>query len=113
MGNIYFLKMERIKIYRPKNILMTILLIIIPVSLMFLPAGFFDEGQSMCLSVIIIIDECYGCGMTRAIMHLIHGDFFTAWNYNSLSFLVLPLLLILYVKLLALYALNKNIIKWF
>lgn len=85
----------------------------VPVILMILPSGFFDEGQSICLSVIAFNTECYGCGMTRAIMHLIHADYTAAWEYNGLSFLVLPLLVMLYIKIFALYAFNKRILKWF
>lgn len=46
----------------------------------------------MCLSKVLAGMECYGCGMTRAIMHLIHLDFTEAYQYNKLSFIVLPLL---------------------
>jgi hypothetical protein len=59
--------------------------------LLVLPADFFDDGPPMCLSVLVAGIECYGCGMTRGIMHLIHFDFHTAWDYNPLAFLVFPL----------------------
>ena len=70
-----------------------ILLILIPIMLLILPANFFDNGKSVCLSVMLLDIECYGCGITRAIMHLIHFDFQDALYYNSLSFIVLPLLI--------------------
>lgn len=69
---------------------------LIPLVLLALPATFFDHGESLCLSKILADLECYGCGMTRAIMHLIHLDFEQAWFYNKLSFVVLPLLAFLY-----------------
>lgn len=59
--------------------------------LLYLPADHFDEGQSMCLSVLIFDMECYACGMTRGIQHLLHFDFQEAWEFNKLSFVVLPL----------------------
>ena len=37
--------------------------------------------------------QCWGCGLTRGMMHLIHLDFVGAYNYNKLSFLILPLLI--------------------
>ena len=49
-------------------------LLIVPLVLFILPSDFFDEGDSVCLSVMLFNIECYGCGMTRAIMHFIHFD---------------------------------------
>lgn len=60
--------------------------------LMYLPADYFDTGEAMCLSVRFFDVECYGCGMTRAVMHLIHFEFTTAWDFNKLSFIVFPLM---------------------
>ena len=74
-------------------------LLIIPVTLVFiLPANYFDEGQSICLSVLLFEKNCFACGMTRAIQHLIHLDFSIAWEFNKLSFVVLPLLILSYIK---------------
>ncbi|MCF8253020.1 MAG: DUF2752 domain-containing protein [Bacteroidia bacterium] len=60
--------------------------------LFLLPASYFDTGTPMCLSVILFNRNCYGCGMTRGVMHLIHFDFVEAWEFNKLSFIVFPLL---------------------
>jgi hypothetical protein len=70
-----------------------ILLILIPITLLILPANFFDNGKSVCLSVMLLDIECYGCGITRAIMHLLHFDLEEAFYYNILSFIVLPILI--------------------
>ena len=59
--------------------------------LLILPATFFDSGQSICVSMLLFNKECYGCGMTRAIQHLIHFDFKSAYDYNKLSFIVFPM----------------------
>lgn len=56
-----------------------------------LPKDYFDIGESSCLSVQLFGLECYGCGMTRAVQHLIHLDFEKAYSYNWLAFVVLPL----------------------
>lgn len=77
-----------------------ILLILIPITLLILPANFFDNGKSVCLSVMLLDIECYGCGITRAIMHLIHFDLEEALYYNALSFIVLPLLIYVWQGLL-------------
>jgi hypothetical protein len=68
-------------------------LLILPVALLALPASFFDDGPPMCLSVILFDQECYGCGMTRACQHMIHGEFETAAGYNRMAFIVLPILI--------------------
>lgn len=59
--------------------------------LLYLPADHFDEGESICVSVVLFDKECYACGMTRGIQHLLHLDFEKAAEYNLLSFVVLPL----------------------
>ncbi|MES2779196.1 MAG: DUF2752 domain-containing protein [Bacteroidota bacterium] len=64
---------------------------IVAMTLLILPADYFDYGRPMCLSVLLLDKECYGCGMTRGIQHLIHLDFENAWHFNKLSFVVLPL----------------------
>jgi len=72
--------------------------------LLALPADFFDEGQSICLSVVLFDRECYGCGMTRGVQHLLHFDFRTAWEYNKLAFIVLPL---------GLFLVAQKIVQWY
>ena len=73
-------------------------LIVIPFIFIFLPINFFDSGDSICLSIVLFNKECYGCGMTRAIQHLIHFDFKGAYDFNKLSFIVLPILIYLLFK---------------
>lgn len=70
--------------------------VLIPAILLLLPADHFDQGQAVCLSVLLAGMECYACGLTRACMHLIHLDFAEAFYYNALSFIVFPLLAFLW-----------------
>lgn len=65
------------------------------VTLLILPATYFDTGRATCVSVLLFDIECYGCGMTRAIQHLLHLDFEAAYQFNKLSFIVLPLSVIM------------------
>ncbi len=65
------------------------------ITLLILPANYFDTGRASCMSVILFDMECYGCGMTRAIQHLLHLDFQKAYEFNKLSFIVLPLAIIM------------------
>lgn len=62
------------------------------VILLILPATFFDTGPPLCLSRLFFDIECYGCGMTRGVMHLIHGELDTALSYHKLSVVVTPVL---------------------
>ena len=76
------------------------ILILLPIVLLILPADYFDKGQSICVSVLLFDKNCYACGMTRAIQHLIHLDFQQASEFHKLSFLVLPLLIVSYYNTL-------------
>ena len=91
---------------KPKSylfkIIETVFFILVPIILLLLPADYFDNGQTICLSVLIFCIRCLGCGMTRACMHLIHLDFGKAYSFNPLSLVVLPLFL--YLLLARLYA---------
>jgi hypothetical protein len=78
---------------------------------MILPIDYFDKGESLCLSVRLFNTECLGCGLTRAIMHLLHFDFETAWNYNKLSVFILPLLMMFWLYVLG-KLINKRIFSF-
>ena len=73
-------------------------IVLAPIELLLLPADIFDKGQSICLSQLVAGKECFACGITRGIMHLIHFDFEEAFAYNMLSFIVLPLLCIIWIQ---------------
>lgn len=90
-----------------------VLLLSIPITLWILPSNFFDNGKSISIFALMgIEDYIYSTGMTRSIMHLMHFDFAGAIEYNKLSFIVLPLLFLLWLKLL-LKEFNLKILKWF
>lgn len=73
------------------------LLFVGPVILLILPADFFDKSTvNLCISKIILHRECFACGTTRAVMHFIHFDFKTAWEFNKLVVLVVPFLIYLW-----------------
>lgn len=85
-------------------------IILIPIVLLVLPPNYFDNGQSVCVSVLLFDQECYGCGMTRGIQHLLHLDFLTAYEFNKLSLIVLPLLIYLWLnELRRTYKMIKNV----
>lgn len=72
--------------------------LLLPAGLIFLPANFFDKGKSVCLSKFILNKECWGCGITRAIQHAIHFEFKTAYEFNKLVIVVLPLVIFVYIQ---------------
>jgi len=75
-----------------------IFIVVTPVILLILPADFFDKGRSICLSQLLFGVECFACGLTRGIMHLIHLDFENAFAYNMGSFIILPLMIVVWVQ---------------
>lgn len=62
------------------------------ITLLVLPANFFDTGPVVCFSQAFFDRPCLGCGMTRACMHLIHLEFATALDYHPLCVVVAPVL---------------------
>lgn len=72
--------------------------IVTPLVLILLPVDALDHGPVICPSKFFFNFECLGCGMTRAVMHLIHFDFKGARYYNPLSYVVAPVLTFLWLK---------------
>ena len=69
------------------------ILVIFPFMLLVLPKTVFNNGHyTICILKLITGEDCIGCGMTRACMHLIHLDFKGAAHFNKSSFVVLPIL---------------------
>jgi len=58
------------------------------------------HASPSCLISMLLEDQCWGCGMTRASIALLHGDVAAAWGFNKLSIVVLPVLFFLYVRFL-------------
>ena len=80
------------------NIAKLLFIVITPVVLILLPADALDHGRAMCISRVFFDFECFACGISRACMPLIHLDFEGAFEFNMASFIVLPLLIILWIQ---------------
>ncbi len=76
----------------------TLVLILVPLILILLPANYFDNGQSLCLSVQLFNKECFGCGITKSIMHLIHLDFRESFYHNPLGIIVSAIIGFIIIK---------------
>lgn len=68
-------------------------LVVLPIYFFLLPNDHFVGKQSMCLSMLLFDQSCYACGMTKACKAISSLDFVKAYDYNFLSFLVLPILI--------------------
>ncbi len=88
---------------KKKYFVILIALLVFPLVLLFLPATFFDNGQSLCPSKLLLNKDCPGCGITRGVMHAVHFDFKKAWYYNKLTFVVLPIIIYLWLSYLISY----------
>ncbi|MCB0695190.1 MAG: DUF2752 domain-containing protein [Lewinellaceae bacterium] len=76
-----------------------VLLAATPLILWILPADQFDQegGAILCPSRLFFDFECYGCGMTRAVMHAHHMEWTEAVYFNYGVVLVYPALVILWL----------------
>ena len=73
-------------------------LLLLPAVLFFIPLDWLKEQHSLCLFKNITGHECYGCGITRAIMSAIHFRFTEAFYYNKLFLIVFPVLIFIWTK---------------
>ncbi|MFM8949607.1 MAG: DUF2752 domain-containing protein [Bacteroidota bacterium] len=71
-----------------------------PFYLLWLPADYFDQGETLCLYKNVFDFNCPGCGLTRGLMHLLHLDVAAAWGFSPFAFVVAPLLGMLWLHLL-------------
>lgn len=72
-------------------------LLLCPFVLWVLPADIFDNtGIDICPSKLLFDYECFGCGMTRAVMHLHHFEFQEAIFYNYGVVAIYPALVVVW-----------------
>lgn len=57
-----------------------------------------EAEHSICLFKNIFGVECYGCGITKAVIACVQCDFIRAFNYNRLIIIVMPLLIYLSIR---------------
>jgi len=66
--------------------------LLLPLVFLLVPTSWFESRRSICLIRNVLGINCPGCGMTRAISCIFHGNFKSALQYNKLVVVVLPLL---------------------
>ena len=77
-----------------KKRIQKILLIILPILIIGFIYAIFIELTGMGLDCVIYENtgiKCPGCGVTRMCMNILHLDFKTAFSYNQLLFISLPI----------------------
>jgi hypothetical protein len=77
-----------------------IIFILIPVCLYFIPVNWLEQQHSVCLFKNLTGKNCYGCGITRAILSAMHFQFDIAYKYNKLIVIILPILIYIWTKTL-------------
>jgi Protein of unknown function (DUF2752) len=66
--------------------------ILLPIIFLLIPTSWFESRRSLCLIRSVFGVKCPGCGMTRAISCIFHGNLKKALHYNRLVVIVFPLL---------------------
>ncbi|TAD86732.1 MAG: DUF2752 domain-containing protein [Bacteroidetes bacterium] len=80
------------------NLVWLCMLFLFPIVLWILPSNTFDAtGFELCPSKLFFDVECWGCGISRAVMHLHHFEFSDALYYHSFVFIIYPLLVLIWV----------------
>ncbi len=65
---------------------------------MLVPVSLLDSGPSLCVVQNLFGRECPGCGITRAMVSLFHGDVVAAFRYNRAIVLVFPILCYVFLQ---------------
>ena len=99
---------SKIKSNNCKNITLLFAYIILPIILFFIPLEWLNKQHSICLIKNIFGIECFGCGITRAIIAGVQLDFTKAMEYNKMVIFVLPLFIHEWIKKLKLIFNKKN-----
>jgi hypothetical protein len=92
------------KIYsnKRKNLILLSAYILLPCLLYLIPLDWLNKHHSICLIKNIFGFECFGCGITRAIVSGVQLNFIKAIEYNKLVIIVLPLFIYEWFKKLKL-----------
>jgi len=71
-----------------------------PAAIALVPTAFLESAGPVCLITNILHTHCPGCGITRAVSCIFHGEFADAFHCNKLVVVVFPLLCHVYFQAL-------------
>ena len=74
-------------------------ILVLPVLLYLVPLDWLSKQNTICLFKNIFGIDCYGCGITRAVLSGLHFNFEDAINYNIMVVIVLPLLIYIWIRI--------------
>jgi hypothetical protein len=74
-------------------------ILVLPILLYLVPLDWFNKQHTTCLFKNIFGIDCYGCGITRAVLSALHFNFEDAINYNIMVVIVLPLLIYIWIRI--------------
>ncbi|MDR1848146.1 MAG: DUF2752 domain-containing protein [Bacteroidales bacterium] len=84
-------------------------LLVLPILLFFISVDWLNEHQTICLFNNLFGIDCWGCGITRAVLSTLHFRFEDAFEYNKLVVVVFPLLVYCYIhKIIELFIYVKK-----
>ena len=73
-----------------------LILLLIPIAVFLIPVEGVEANPAPCLYRIFLKKECIGCGITRAMLNVMHLNFERAIHYNKLVVIVFPLITVIY-----------------
>lgn len=79
---------------KPFQFIWLLILLAFPIALWIMPSTSFDESEViLCPSRAFFGVECFGCGLTRGVMHMHHAEVDDAVYFNLGSPFVYPFLI--------------------
>ncbi|KRO54113.1 MAG: hypothetical protein ABR79_04795 [Cryomorphaceae bacterium BACL11 MAG-121001-bin54] len=57
-----------------------------------------DSKDTICIYKNFTEDNCFGCGISKALVATSQFDFFRAFSYNKLVVIITPLLFYIWIK---------------
>lgn len=79
------------------------IVVLFPLLLFFIPIDWLNGQHSICLYKNLTGHECFGCGITRAVVSAVQLHFEAAFHYNKLIVIVFPLLVYEWTKIVYKY----------